>query len=376
VGNFYIADTQNNVIREVEVTMPPALTFQTATAVGSTDSTDGPQTIAISNIGNAALTLPTPTTEMNPSLAAGFTLDTASTCPSTASSAGMLASGTNCTFAVNFAPTVAEAISGSLVLTDNTLNAVAPNYATQSIALSGTAIQVTPTITWATPAAITAGTALSATQLDASSSVAGSFTYSPAVGTVLPAGSQTLTVTFTPNDTTSYTTATSTVTLTVTAAVAPTPVVPTLTFAPIATQVEGAAPFAVNATSASSGAVTYAVTSGPATIAGNMVTVTGLGTVVLTANQAASGNYAAATATISFSVGMPFSLTTATGTTAGSSGNSASVAPGSAASFSLTLTPAGTTFPDAITFSVTGLPTGATFTFSPATIAAGVAGKK
>ena len=75
--------------------------------------------------------------------------------------------------------------------------------------------KATPTITWATPAAITYGTALSATQLDASSTVAGTFVYTPAAGTVLTAGSQTLSVTFTPTDTTDYTTATATVTLTV-----------------------------------------------------------------------------------------------------------------------------------------------------------------
>ena len=50
----------------------------------------------------------------------------------------------------------------------------------------------TPTITWATPAAITSGTALSATQLDATASVPGTFTYTPAAGTVLGAGTQTL----------------------------------------------------------------------------------------------------------------------------------------------------------------------------------------
>ena len=149
-------------------------------------------------------------------------------------------------------------------------------------------------------------------------------------------------------------------------------IVPTLTFAPIATQVEGAAPFAVSATSASNGAVTYAVTSGPATIAGNVVTVTGAGTVILTANQAASGGYAAATATTSFTVDIPFTLTTGTGSTAGSSGNSASVAPGAAASFSLTLAPFEViALLDPITFSATGLPPGATATFSPTTIAAG-----
>jgi MBG domain (YGX type) len=73
----------------------------------------------------------------------------------------------------------------------------------------------TPTIQWATPAAITYGTALGATQLDATSSVAGTFVYSPAAGTVLTAGTQTLKVTFTPTDTAEYNAATASVTLAV-----------------------------------------------------------------------------------------------------------------------------------------------------------------
>jgi hypothetical protein len=75
--------------------------------------------------------------------------------------------------------------------------------------------KVTPTITWLAPAAITFGIALSGTQLDATASVPGTFAYSPALGTVLGAGTQTLSVTFTPTDTTDYTTATSSVSLTV-----------------------------------------------------------------------------------------------------------------------------------------------------------------
>ena len=75
--------------------------------------------------------------------------------------------------------------------------------------------KTTPTITWATPAAITYGTALSATQLDATASVPGTFVYTPAAGAVLAAGSQTLSVTFAPTNTTLYNSATATVTLTV-----------------------------------------------------------------------------------------------------------------------------------------------------------------
>ena len=82
------------------------------------------------------------------------------------------------------------------------------DYTTATATTTIAVAQATPTITWAAPAGIVYGTALSATQLDATSSVAGTFAYSPAAGTVLKAGSQTLSVTFTPTDTTDYTTAT------------------------------------------------------------------------------------------------------------------------------------------------------------------------
>ena len=69
----------------------------------------------------------------------------------------------------------------------------------------------TPALSWSSPAAITYGTALSSTQLDASAAdsgtgaaVAGTFVYTPAAGTILHGGWQTLSVTFTPTDTTDY----------------------------------------------------------------------------------------------------------------------------------------------------------------------------
>jgi subtilisin-like proprotein convertase family protein len=67
-----------------------------------------------------------------------------------------------------------------------------------------------PTLVWTNPANIVYGTALGGTQLNAtatynSTNVPGTYTYSPAAGTVLNAGSsQTLTVIFTPTDTNSY----------------------------------------------------------------------------------------------------------------------------------------------------------------------------
>ncbi len=76
---------------------------------------------------------------------------------------------------------------------------------------------------------------------------------------------------------------------------------PTITFT-VPNQTYGVAPFTVSATSNSSGAITYSVVSGPATISGSSVTITCVGTVVLKASQAASGNYAAGTQTASFTV--------------------------------------------------------------------------
>ena len=76
-----------------------------------------------------------------------------------------------------------------------------------------------PTITWASPAPITYGMALGAAQLDDKASVPGSFTYSPAAGTVLQAGNnQTLSLTFTPTDSTDYAVVTATATIDVSAA--------------------------------------------------------------------------------------------------------------------------------------------------------------
>ncbi len=79
-----------------------------------------------------------------------------------------------------------------------------PDTASQTFRV--TVVQAeTPIISWASPADIVAGTPLSALQLDATASISGTFTYTPALGTVLNAGSgQVLAVTFTPTDTSDY----------------------------------------------------------------------------------------------------------------------------------------------------------------------------
>ena len=152
------------------------------------------------------------------------------------------------------------------------------NYAIPGI------VPTTPTISWATPAAITYGTALSATQLDAAatnptnsnngnipgSPVAGTYVYSPALGTVLTAGTQTLSVTFTPTDTIDYTTATQTVQLTVNQAT------PAITWATPAAVTYGTALSAaqLDATANVAGTFAYSPAAGTVLAAGNqMLTV-------------------------------------------------------------------------------------------------------
>jgi hypothetical protein len=77
-------------------------------------------------------------------------------------------------------------------------------YTTVTASLQFTVNPATPLITWGTPNPITAGTALSAAQLNANANVPGSFTYSPAAGAVLAAGTHQLTVAFSPADINDY----------------------------------------------------------------------------------------------------------------------------------------------------------------------------
>ncbi len=90
-----------------------------------------------------------------------------------------------------------------------------------------------PLITWNTPATISYGTTLSSAQLSATGNVGGTFTYSPAAGSLLKAGTHTLSTTFTPTDTKTYSVATASVLLTVN------PATPVITWAPPATAAAG-----------------------------------------------------------------------------------------------------------------------------------------
>jgi hypothetical protein len=151
--------------------------------------------------------------------------------------------------------------------------------------------KITPIITWNNPLAITYGAALGSTQLNATANAPGSFVYTPVAGTKLNAGNnQTLSVNFTPTDTTNYTSASKNVLINVLKANQ------TITFNPLSNKTFGDALFNVSATSSSGLPVSFSIVSGPATISGNTITITGVGTVVVRATQAGNNNYNAAPA--------------------------------------------------------------------------------
>jgi hypothetical protein len=159
--------------------------------------------------------------------------------------------------------------------------------------------QVAPVISWATPASISYGTALSATQLNATASVPGTFLYTPAAGTTPAIGTDTLSVTFTPTDTTDYTSATKTVSLVVAAAA------PVITWATPAAITYGTALSAtqLNATASVAGSFTY----NPA--AGTILTA-GAYTLNTTFTPTDTTDYSTATKTVGLTVNpAPLSLT-------------------------------------------------------------------
>lgn len=117
----------NNILEEEQYGQNPTFAFATPTEVGSTDTTDGVQTVQIYNIGNRALTmtgLTFPTDFSNAeSVSDGCTVST------------VLNPGQMCEISIEFTPQNAGALSESVKLTDNALNAPGSQ---QLIKLTGT----------------------------------------------------------------------------------------------------------------------------------------------------------------------------------------------------------------------------------------------
>jgi hypothetical protein len=130
VGNLYIADSQSGAIRKVDVSDAPSLTFA-GTAVGAVSSA---QDVSVMNLGASPMTISAISATANYSLGGSDT-----SC--TLSGGETLNPGASCILGVEFIPSTAGTLSGSIVLTDNS------NPASQTIALTGTATPQTETYT-------------------------------------------------------------------------------------------------------------------------------------------------------------------------------------------------------------------------------------
>ena len=246
--------------------------------------------------------------------------------------------------------------------------------ASTSPALSLVVAKIVPAVTWPTPAAISYGTPLSATQLNATALVAGTFTYNPGPATTLPAGTSTLSVTFTPSDTSRYTTATASVQIVVRAT--------TLTALTSSKSTELASmPLTFNAqvSSAFIGAETGSVSffDGVTLLSTVPVTTSGLaaysttslsdGSHTITATYSGDTNYLSSTSSPTAAI-----VTIADVNLNLGGDQNQTVVPGAAVSYSFPLSPLVTpTFLYDVHLTATGLPPGATYTFTPALIPAG-----
>ena len=136
-GNVYIAGTYSNFLGsnstntshfiKLNFSDAPALSFPTATKIGSTDTTDGTLTATVKNSGNQSLTISGLALSNT-----NFSLDANAT---TCSTSAPLAVSGSCTVGVLFTPDATGPLTGTLTLTDNALNA---SGTTQQFALSGT----------------------------------------------------------------------------------------------------------------------------------------------------------------------------------------------------------------------------------------------
>ncbi len=218
----------------------------------------------------------------------------------TALSSIQLNAAASVTGTFTYAPAVGVILeTGAHTLMVNFAPVESANFTTATASVDLRVNPAVPTIAWSTPAPITYGTALSATQLNATASTSGQFIYTPSAGTMLSAGNQTLTVSFTPVDTVNFITSTAQVVLAVQQA---TPIIAWTQPAPI-TYGTALGANQLNATSSTAGTFTY-------TPVADTILPAGLQTLSVNLVPSDIVNYTAVSATVPLTVMKATSLIT------------------------------------------------------------------
>jgi hypothetical protein len=291
-GNIYVAGQSgtNATVTKVDLTVAPNLSFAT-THVGSTSS-NSPQSVLVSNVGNQPLDAVAPGLLVT---GPNFVQVPGSGTPEDCTSSFSLTPGASCNLSLSFEPQSVGPLTSTAVFTDNALNA---SSATQTIALSGTGIEAaSQTITFTTNAPANAAYGSQFTvAASASSGLAVTFTSSGAACTnsgatyTMTSGTGTCSVIANQAGNADYPAAPQ-----VTQSVTATLVSQTISFTTSApANAAYGSQFTVAASASSGLAVTF-TSSGVCTNSGTTYTMTsGTGTCSVIATQAGNGDYLAA----------------------------------------------------------------------------------
>ena len=141
-GDIYVMDSGNNRVIKEQRSVVPTVAFTHSTVAGHLDTTDGTQTVQISNIGNTTLAFNELTYPAD--FAAGSTSNQCT------SSINIAINGT-CYVAIELFPQHTGSLSENVILGNNA------NGGTQSIPVTGTATGVAPSFTSGTSTTFAAG---------------------------------------------------------------------------------------------------------------------------------------------------------------------------------------------------------------------------
>jgi sugar lactone lactonase YvrE len=398
-GNVLVTDSALTTVSWLDYADAPSLAFA-STPVGSTSS-DSPQTVTVSNDGNAPLIFPTPSISTNPGIASpSFMLGGNATCPVVSAyiTPQSLAAGFHCTLPVSFTPTAVGSESGELAFTDNTLDAEAPSYAAQAISLVGEGLKVSTTTTlsstanpstWAGPVIFLAHVAAVSGPAEATGSVQfsingaaagpllplvdGAATYTTA--SLAPGATYPVQAAYLPTADSLFLPSSATLSQVVNLGTA------TVTLASSANPVFVQNPVtlvaSVTGLTVPTGAVTFfdgaiPIGSGPVTSGGVSLFLSNLAASShsLTAAYSGDANFAAATSNVVTENVDDFTLSAGTAAATPTAVNT-----GAKATYTITVSPVApaTNFPAAIALTADGGPSGATYSFSPSPVPLGAA---